>query len=146
MNFTQDADEFVSYLGRAGRDIKHARDNFLALIDHWKLLSEKRFGGLASVELLPDQKGFSGTVLGKAFTIQITPISENSIGMIEGIVAVQALDGSQSEIGRFRFNRDGNLVTNDSPEAGSSYDQMVSIKIFMGVLRSVLEARTPLAT
>lgn len=140
MDFTQEPDAFISYISRVNRDVTRARDTFLGLIDHWKLLSEKKFGGLTSVELLPENKGFSGTALGRNFTIDISPIAAESVGLIEAIVAVMALDGSKSEVGRFRVNRDGDLVTNDLPDAGNSYNDMVSIKIFMGVLRAVLEA------
>jgi hypothetical protein len=144
MDFAQDPDTFVSYLSKIGRDSNHAKTNFLGFIDHWKLLAERKFGRLVTIEHLPNDRGYSGTILGKAFSVEINPIAVETEGNIEAIVIVPALDGGQTEVGRFRINRDGELAGSDA-QAGGDYDNLMSLKIFMGILRKVLESSVQIA-
>ncbi|WP_095079410.1 hypothetical protein [Pseudomonas sp. Irchel s3h17] len=139
MDFAQDPGTFVSYLAKIGRDSNHAKTNFLSYIDHWKLLAERSYGQLVTIEHLPDERGYSGTILGKAFTIEIIPIAVETEGRVEAIVTVPALSGGKTEVGRFRINRDGDLADADA-QNGGNYDNLMSIKIYMGVLRKVLES------
>ena len=137
MDFSQDQDEFVSFISGVNRDCTHAKTNFFALLDHWKNLSTKTFGGLVTIEALPDEKGFQGSILGKPFSIEINPIAEGNSGQLEVIVLVSRIGGGKTESGRFRVNRNGDYVTNDGSDAGS-YGDLMSIKMFMAILKSVL--------
>ncbi|KAI2693243.1 hypothetical protein [Pseudomonas sp. TNT3] len=138
MDFAQEPDVFVNYLSKIGRDYNHAKSNFLGYIDHWKLLAERNYGHLVIIEHLPDERGYSGTILGKPFAIEITPIAVEAEGRVEAIVTVPHLGGGKTEIGRFRINRDGALADGDA-QNGGSHDDYMSVKIFMGVLKQVLE-------
>ncbi|WP_447789418.1 hypothetical protein [Pseudomonas farris] len=139
MDFAQDPDAFVSYLAKIGRDYNRAKTNFLSHIDHWKLLAERNYGHLVTIEHLPDERGYCGTILEKAFTIEIIPIAVETEGRVEAIVTVPALGGGKTEVGRFRINRDGDLADGDA-QIGGNYDNLMSIKIYMGVLKQVLES------
>lgn len=138
MDFQQKPDEFVSYIAQVSRDFNHARTNFLDRHDHWKLLSEKNYGKLVAIEKLPNDRGFNGSVLGKSFSMYLSPLVVNGRGRAEIIVTTVDLLGKDVEISRFNVDRDGNLADSFAIEGGDR-DDLMSIKIFMGVLRKVLE-------
>ncbi len=140
MDFNQDIDTFTILLARSTRDIMRARDNFLDYIHHWKTLSERQFVGMIIIELLPESQGFAGSVLGKGFGISISPIITGDSGMIEALVTVPSPFQKQVEIGRFQIDRDGNLIGDDHPDAGDPFESTVSARIFMAVLKAVLES------
>ncbi|KOP55341.1 hypothetical protein OX90_18575 [Pseudomonas coronafaciens pv. porri] len=140
MDFNQDVDAFVAQLARSNRDIKLARENFLDFIHHWKTLSERKFGGLVIIELLPESLGFTGSILGKGFGISISPIITGQANTIEAVVTVPSLSQEQVEIGRFQMDRDGNLIGDDHPDAGNPFESEVSGRIFTAVLKAALES------
>ncbi|MBA1189323.1 hypothetical protein G7Z99_09700 [Pseudomonas entomophila] len=141
MDFQQNPDEFVRYIGQISRDFSHARANFLDRLEHWKLLSEKNFGGLVTIEKLPDDRGFTGAVLSRPFTMLISPLAINGQGRGEVVVTAKDLNGKQFEIARFNVDREGDLADSFAIEGGDR-DNMMSIKIFMGVLKKVVETPT----
>ncbi|HGY9625404.1 TPA: hypothetical protein ACOJM5_001766 [Pseudomonas putida] len=140
MDFNQDIDTFTSRLARSARDIKRARENFLELIHHWKTLSKNRFGDMVIIELLPESKGFAGLVLGKAFGISISPLITEEAGMIEAVVTVPSLSQEQVEIGRFTMDREGKLIGDTHADADNPFESSVSARIFLAVLKAVLES------
>ena len=142
MDFQQDPDSFGGYLGQAARDINHARTNFLDRLDHWKNLSDRKYGNLATIEHLPEQRGFVGSVLGKSFSLLIGPLVIDGRGRLEVVVAIPDLAGKASEISRFNIDRNGDLAdTYEIP--GGDFDNLMSAKTFMGILKKVLEQPTP---
>jgi hypothetical protein len=139
MDLTQDPDDFASFLSSASRDCKYARDNFLERIDHWKRLVDMKYGKDLVIDLLPDQRGFTGSILGKFFQINISPITNGLKGGIEAVLTVPAIAGGNVEIDRFFVNRYGNVVESlqvEHPE----YTERMSINTLTGVLRAVLDA------
>ncbi|NQD57078.1 hypothetical protein HP546_17170 [Pseudomonas sp. CM25] len=141
MNFQQDPDEFVGYIAQVSRDFGHARTNFLDRLEHWKTLAEKKYGKLVTIDRLPDDRGFVGSVLGKPFHMLISPLAVNGRGRGEVIVTTPDVNGKQSEVSRFNVDREGDLADNFAIEGGDR-DDLMSVKIFMGVLRKVLETPT----
>lgn len=141
MDFQQNPDEFVGYIAQISRDFSHARANFLDRHDHWKLLSEKKYGKLVVIEKLPNDRGFNGSILGKPFSMHLSPLVVDGRGRAEIIVTTVDLSGKDVEISRFNVDRDGNLADGFAIEGGDR-DDLMSIKIFMGVLRKVLETPT----
>lgn len=140
MDFNQDLNAFAIMLSRSSRDIKRARENFLEMFHHWKTLSEKRFGNVITIEQLPESRGFSGTVLGKGFTITLSPITIGETGAIEAVVTVPSVSQELIEIGRFQVDRDGKLVGDTFPDSENPFESNVSARIFMAVLKAVTEA------
>ncbi|WP_460421926.1 hypothetical protein [Pseudomonas sp. ZL2] len=142
MDFQQDPDSFGSYLGQAARDSTHARTNFLDRLDHWKSLADRKYGQLVTIEHLPEQRGFKGTVVGKPFSLLIGPLVVGGRGRVEVVVTTPDLSGKETEISRFNVDRNGDLADNYEIEGGD-FDSLMSVKIFMGILKKVLEQPIP---
>lgn len=138
MDFQQDPDEFVGYIAQVSRDFGHARTNFLDRLEHWKILAEKKYGKLVTIDRLSEGRGFVGSVLGKPFHMLISPLAVKGRGRGEVIVTTPDVNGKQSEIARFNVDREGDLADSFAIEGGD-FDNLMSVKIFMGVLRTVLE-------
>jgi hypothetical protein len=145
MDFQQDPDNFGSYLGQVARDITHARTNFLDRLDHWKVLAERKYGQLVTIEHLPEQRGFIGSVLGKPFSLLVSPLVIDSKGRLEVVVTTPNLEGKASEISRFNVDRNGDLADNYEI-AGGDFDSLMSVKTFMGILKKVLEQTIPVGS
>ncbi|WP_458127860.1 hypothetical protein [Pseudomonas sp. Z2-11] len=142
MDFQQDPDSFGSYLGQAARDITHARTNFLDRLDHWKNLADRKYGQLVTIDHLPEQRGFVGSVLGKPFSLLISPLVIDGRGRLEVVVTIPNLAGKESEISRFNVDRNGDLADNYEIPSGD-FDSLMSVKTFMGILKKVLEQTIP---
>lgn len=142
MDFQQDPDGFSSYLGLAARDITHARTNFLDRLDHWKNLADHKYGKVITIEHLPEQRGFVGSVLGKSFALLIGPLVVQGRGRIEVVVTIPDLAGKDTEISRFNVDRNGDLA-DDHEIAGGDFDSLMGLKILTGILKTVLEQPIP---
>jgi hypothetical protein len=142
MDFHQNPDSFISYLGQAARDITHARTNFLDRLDHWKILADRKYGQFVTIEHLPEQRGFIGSVLGKPFSLRIGPLVIDGRGRIEVVVTTTDLAGKESEISRFNVDRNGDLADNYEIPGGDS-DSLMSVRTFIGILKKVLEQPIP---
>ncbi|MGZ9668085.1 hypothetical protein ACXX9E_18725 [Pseudomonas sp. GNP014] len=145
MDFQQDPDSFGSYLGQAARDITHARVNFLDRLDHWKGLAERKYGQLVTIEHLPEQRGFIGSVLGKPFSLIVSPLVIEGRGRLEVVVTIPNLAETDSEISRFNVDRNGDLA-DDYEIPGGDSDSLMSVKTFMGILKKVLEQTMPVGS
>ncbi|WP_060507213.1 hypothetical protein [Pseudomonas sp. NBRC 111124] len=142
MDFHQDPGDFSVYLGQTARDITHARTNFLDRLDHWKRLADHKYGQLLSIDQLPEQRGFAGSVLGKPFSLLISPLVVQGRGRIEVVVTIPSLAGKETEISRFNVDRNGDLA-DEYEITGGDFDGQMGLKILMGVVKEVLEHPVP---
>ena len=78
MDFTRDANDFLSYITTVKRDWDRASSELLDLVEHWQDLSMKHFTGMTSIAA--KERSIEGEVLGKQFSIEINPISRIKLG------------------------------------------------------------------
>ncbi|WP_030130824.1 hypothetical protein [Pseudomonas sp. QTF5] len=138
MDFTHDPDDFVAYISSVKRDWTRASSDFLGLVEHWRDLSEQSFANISSVST--EGNSIKGEVLGKLFTIELSPIAEDQIGYAQAVLLSRKVGNAQSEIGRFRIRRDGSIVDIEGTTVVNGEDNHYSYKVFTSVLRAVIEA------
>lgn len=141
MDFTRDPNDFLSYIATVKRDWTRASSELLGLVDHWQDLSMNSFAGMTSVAV--KERSIEGEVLGKQFSIQLSPISLDKAGFAEAVLFLHQIVGSKSELGRFNVRRDGAIFGNDGLLLVDPQDNHYSYKVFTAVLQAVVEAPTP---
>lgn len=144
MDFTHDPNDFLSYIATVKREWTRASSNFLGLVEHWQDLSMNNFAGISSVAA--KEHSVEGEVLGKQFTIDLSPISQDRTGLAEAVLFLRQIGGSKSELGRFRIRRDGAILSTGGETLLEPEDNHYSYRIFTTVLRAVVEAPAPTDT
>jgi hypothetical protein len=84
-------------------------------------------------------------VLGKPFSLLVSPLVIDGRGRLEIVVTIPSFAGNNSEISRFNVDRNGDLTDNYEIPGGDS-DSLMSVKIFMGILKKVLEQTIPVGS
>ena len=140
MDFTHDPNEFVGYLASVKRDWTRASKNFLELVEHWQEVSKVHFENLVDVKRATEGNSIEGEVLGKLFSIELSPISQDKVGYAEAVLSTHKIGGARSEIGRFYIHRDGSILGTDGAALVDPQDNLFSYKIFTSIVRAVVEA------
>ncbi|RON05184.1 hypothetical protein [Pseudomonas brassicacearum] len=141
MDFTRDPNDFLSYIATVKRDWTRASSEFLGLVEHWQDLSMNSFAGMTAVAA--KERSIEGEVLGKQFSIELSPISLDKAGLAEAVLFLRQIGGSKSELGRFSVRRDGAIFGGDGSILVDPQDNHYSYKIFTTVLQTVVEAPAP---
>lgn len=141
MDFTRDPEDFISYIATVKRDWTRASSEFLGLVDHWLDLSLNHFAGMTAISV--KERSIEGEVLGKQFSIELSPISVDKAGFAEAVLFLRRIGGSKSELGRFNVRRDGSIFSSGGALLLDSDINGYSYRVFSTVLQAVIEAPVP---
>ncbi|NNA56361.1 hypothetical protein [Pseudomonas koreensis] len=141
MDFTRDPENFINYIAQVKRDWTRASSEFLGLVDHWQDLSLNHFAGMTAISA--KERSIEGEVLGKQFSIELSPISVDKAGFAEAVLFLHKNGVAKSELGRFNVRRDGSIFNSDGSLLLDSDINGYSYRIFSTVLHAVIEAPVP---
>ncbi|EJZ58509.1 hypothetical protein I1A_002837 [Pseudomonas fluorescens R124] len=141
MDFTRDPENFINYIAQVKRDWTRASSEFLGLVDHWQDLSLNHFAGMTAISA--KERSIEGEVLGKQFSIELSPISVDKAGFAEAVLFLHKNGAAKSELGRFNVRRDGSIFNSDGSLLLDSDISGYSYRIFSTVLHAVIEAPVP---
>ncbi|WP_313644894.1 hypothetical protein [Pseudomonas sp.] len=141
MNFNLNFDQFVSDLGLAHRDCENSRENILGQTSRWQKFADARFEGLARFSQASDRSAIDGEIIGKKFSLELLQEINGHAGIIEAVVIQPRLGGGVAELGRFKVNKQGDVIDDAGNVVIDLYEDKGSCALMLAVLNLVIESK-----
>ena len=140
-DFDYDYDQFRGELNTVTYAYKRIKDKLMQNFEHWKELGPKFLSDQLSVEVGEDGESVAGLVVGKHFSISLTPLAiENDNYALAVLTTVNSVSKLPVEIDRFLVSINGDVLSMEREVLLDWDNEYQSLKLLVAVARRVIRA------